>query len=167
MPDQLPTVYLSLGSNLGERADMLASARVRLGILVGKVEVASSIYETAPWGKSDQPAFLNQVIGVRTKLSPRVLLDTTLAIEKSLGRVRAEPWGPRTIDIDILLYDGQAVDEPGLVIPHPAMHERRFVLTPLTEIAPEMKHSVLGKTIRELLDNCGDPLKVELKGKAG
>lgn len=164
MVDQLSTVYLSLGSNLGERAESLASARTRIGILVGKLETASSIYETAPWGKSDQPPFLNQVIAVTTKLAPKVLLDTTLAIERSLGRVRGAPLGPRTIDIDILLYGDQVVNEADLVIPHPAMAERRFVLTPLTEIAVGLKHPVLGKTISELLASCQDPLSVELKG---
>lgn len=163
MTDQLSTVYLSLGSNLGERADLLASARTRIGILVGKLEAASSIYETAPWGNADQPPFLNQVVSVSTKLAPRVLLDTLLAIERSLGRVRAEPLGPRTIDIDILLYGDQVVNEASLVIPHPAMVDRRFVLTPLAEIAADVKHPVQGKTIKEMLEACQDPLSVALK----
>jgi len=120
--------------------------------MLGSVRKVSSFYETEPVEVTDQPWFLNCVVILETDKPPRDLLRHTLAIEKQLGRRRTREKGPRTIDIDILLYDDRVIDEPGLKIPHPAMHERRFVLQPLVEIAPEIVHPRLKKTAREMLD---------------
>jgi 2-amino-4-hydroxy-6-hydroxymethyldihydropteridine diphosphokinase len=152
-------VYLSLGSNLGDRRANLASAIERLrGI--GQVAAISSIYETAPVGNLRQPDFLNCAAALETDKMPRQLLAATMEIERSLGRSRqtssstglAGEKGPRSIDIDILLFGTSIVETPELTIPHPAMHERRFVLEPLAEIAPEVRHPVFKRTIRELRD---------------
>ena len=128
------TAYLALGSNLGDRLEHLRAAVRKLDATEGVDVVRSSrVYETEPVGPP-QPAYLNAVIQVDTTLSPRELLESALGVEDSLGRVRAERWGPRTIDVDILVYDERTVDEPDLVIPHPRMHERGFVLIPLSEL---------------------------------
>lgn len=152
--------FVLLGSNEGERATYLENARFRISQLAGKLFAASSIYETAAWGKEDQASFLNQVVGIETSLSPRLLLETLLAIEDSLGRTRTEKWAARTIDLDILFYGDQVVEEPGLVIPHPAIEQRRFTLVPLAEVAPVFIHPVLKKSMKELLVECNDPLEV-------
>lgn len=152
--------FVLLGSNEGERATYLENARLRISQLAGKLSAASSIYETAAWGKEDQASFLNQVVGIETSLSPGLLLETLLAIEDSLGRTRTEKWAPRTIDLDILFYGDQVVEEPGLVIPHPAIEQRRFTLVPLAEVAPVFIHPVLKKSMKELLVECNDPLEV-------
>lgn len=154
--------YLLLGSNLGDRQVMLQAARVRLEILVGPIVGASQVYETAAWGKTDQSAFLNRVVAIDTVLEPAVLLATILAIESSLGRVRKEKWEPRAIDIDILVYGDEVINKTDLVVPHPAMPERRFVLTPLAEIAPELNHPVLNKSMTQLLNECSDNLEVKV-----
>jgi 2-amino-4-hydroxy-6-hydroxymethyldihydropteridine diphosphokinase len=115
----------------------------------------SSLYETAPVGETDQPPFLNNAVGVETVLSPRELLAVIKEIEKIIGRTPTYRWGPREIDIDILLYDDLVINEPGLTIPHPRMHERAFVLVPLSEIAPIAVHPVLGKSIGTLCEGLG------------
>lgn len=143
-------VYLSLGSNLGDRQSNLRNAIGRL-LELGNVLEVSSLYETEPVEFIDQPWFLNCAVALRTELIPREFLAGLLAIERSLGRERTQPKGPRLIDIDILLYGAATIKTPQLTVPHPAMQERRFVLEPLAEIAPELKHPVLKKTIRELL----------------
>ena len=126
--------YLALGSNLGDRLEHLRDAVRLLGGTEGvEVTRSSRIYETEPVGPP-QPPYLNAVVDVRTTRSPRDLLEACRAVEDALGRVRAEPWGPRTIDVDVLTYDDETVDEPDLVIPHPRMHERGFVLVPLGEL---------------------------------
>lgn len=153
--------YLLLGSNQGDRQTFLNAARVRLEILAGPLVAQSAVYSTAPWGKTDQPEFLNRVVVLDTRLDPSLLLTTILAIEKSLGRTRSEKWEPRTMDIDILLYGDQVVHEPGLDIPHPAMAERRFVLTPLAEVAGDVVHPVTRKPISEMLLHCPDTLEVK------
>lgn len=139
-------VYLSLGSNLGDREANLRAAIEHLPVLR-----VSPIYETEPVDYTDQPWFLNLVAEIETDLSPLELLATTSRIEKELGRVRDIPKGPRTIDIDILLCGDAVVDEPHLQIPHPRMAERRFVLAPLADLAPNLKHPLTHQTIREML----------------
>ena len=145
------TVYLSLGSNLGNRAANLNVAIERLREL-GQVRVVSSFYETEPVDLANQPWFLNCAVALETEMMPRRLLRSVMGIEQVLGRRRLQVKGPRTIDIDILLFGNSVVDTAELIIPHPALHERRFVLEPLNEIAAEVRHPVLKQTIRELRD---------------
>jgi 2-amino-4-hydroxy-6-hydroxymethyldihydropteridine diphosphokinase len=142
--------YFSLGSNVGDRGGNLLSAIKRLREL-GTVVAVSGFYETEPVGLREQPWFLNSAVALETNESASVLLKRALAIEQEMGRLRTRDKGPRTIDIDILLFGDEVVEERGLKIPHPAMHERRFVLEPLAEIAPEAVHPTTGKTVRELL----------------
>jgi 2-amino-4-hydroxy-6-hydroxymethyldihydropteridine diphosphokinase len=148
----MPTlVYLSLGSNVGDRQTQLRDAQTRLGA-AGEVAVASSFYETEPVDFTEQPWFLNCAVALETSQTPQQLMSSILRIEADMGRRRIQKKGPRTIDIDILLFGETIVDSPDLVIPHPAMHQRRFVLEPLAELAPDALHPVFKKTIRELLD---------------
>jgi 2-amino-4-hydroxy-6-hydroxymethyldihydropteridine diphosphokinase len=142
-------VYLSLGSNLGDREAHLKDAQNRLGA-VGRVVAVSSYYETEPVEFTDQPWFLNCAVALETAPTPQILMTSLLGIEEAMGRKRVQKKGPRIIDIDILLFGDTIVDTAEVTIPHPAMHERRFVLEPLAEIAPDARHPVLNKTIREL-----------------
>ncbi|HWI53519.1 MAG TPA: 2-amino-4-hydroxy-6-hydroxymethyldihydropteridine diphosphokinase [Symbiobacteriaceae bacterium] len=134
------TAYLSLGSNLGDRLGYLTAAVQRLRAPHTEVTRTSSIYETAPWGKTDQPAFLNMAAAVETKLDPYELLRHIFSVEQALGRVRLERWGPRTVDIDLLLYGQERLATADLQVPHPRMTERAFVLVPLLEIAPDLPY---------------------------
>lgn len=145
------TVYLSLGSNLGDRQQMLRHAIERLREF-GEVTAVSSFYETEPVELAAQPWFLNCAVALRTELMPLQLLHRVLAIEQEMGRRRTQSKGPRTLDIDILLFGRALVDTAELTIPHPAMHQRRFVLEPLVEIAAELRHPVFKRTMRELRD---------------
>ncbi|HSA96595.1 MAG TPA: 2-amino-4-hydroxy-6-hydroxymethyldihydropteridine diphosphokinase [Acidobacteriota bacterium] len=152
--------YLGLGSNLGRRRANLARARRLLDAGGARIAAASSIYETEPVDRPDQPWFLNQVVEVRTELEPPALLRLARSVEDALGRVRTVEKGPRPIDVDILLAGDLVVDAPDLVVPHPRLHLRNFVLIPLAEIAPDLVPPVLGRTIRELAASSGDPARV-------
>lgn len=148
----LKTVYLLLGSNLGNRKEILDKALELIEQNVGKIILQSKHYETKPWGLIDQPNFLNLAIAIHTHLSPQEILEQTQSIENQLGRVRKGKWGARLIDIDLMFYENHIIDEPNLKIPHPLMQERDFALTPLAEIAPDLIHPILRKTILELRD---------------
>jgi len=145
------SVYLSLGSNVGDRAGNLHTALERLGSL-GKVVAVSSFYETEPMEITAQPWFLNCAAKLDTEKMPKQLLKGILDLEREMGRVRRQNKGPRNIDIDILLFGSSIVETQGLTIPHPALHERRFVLEPLTEIAAEVRHPIFKRTVRQLRD---------------
>lgn len=156
------TAYLLLGGNLGDREANLKKAIELLNDKIGKVIRVSSLYETAAWGKTDQPAFLNQAVGLETNLSAITVLELALSIEQELGRVRKDKWGERLIDIDLILFGDQIIDIPDkLQVPHPHMQNRKFVMEPLAEIAPEVVHPVLGETILSICRNIKDPLEVK------
>lgn len=142
--------YLSLGSNVGDRESHLRDAILRLQH-VGKVVAVSSFYETEPVDVVDQGWFLNCAVAMETTFSPSRLLAVVLHIEEHMGRRRTSKKGPRIIDIDILLFDDAVISDPDLTVPHPAMHQRRFVLEPLAEVAPQARHPLLNQTIVELL----------------
>jgi 2-amino-4-hydroxy-6-hydroxymethyldihydropteridine diphosphokinase len=153
-------VFLLLGTNLGNRTENLLVAKERVEITAGKIIQTSSVYETAAWGITDQGNFLNQVIEIETTLAPAELLNTVLSIEERMGRSREKKWGPRVIDIDILLYDEIIVTSDRLTVPHASLHQRKFTLVPLAEIAGDIVHPVFQKKIKDLLITCDDTLQV-------
>ena len=150
-------VLVGLGSNVGDREAALAGARDSLGALLDtRIAGVSSLFETEPWGRRDQPASLNMAVLLETALPPRALLDMCRAIESRLGRVPGERWGPRVIDLDLILWDALVMNEETLTLPHPAFRERRFVLVPAAEIAAGTRDPVTRLTLGELLARCGD-----------
>ena len=156
------TAYLLLGGNLGDREGNLKRAIELLNEKIGKVTAVSSLYETAAWGKTDQPAFLNQAVALQTNLSALEVLDHALTIEQELGRVRKDKWGERLIDIDLILFGDEIINVPDkLQVPHPHMQHRKFVMEPLAEIAPDVIHPILGETILAMSRNIEDPLEVK------
>ena len=153
--------YLLTGGNMGNREEHLATARQLINQQCGNISKASSLYETAAWGKTDQPVFLNQALELETALNAKQLMRYILKIEKQMGRLRKEKYGPRIIDIDILLFNTEKYNYHFLKLPHPEMHNRRFALLPLAEIAPDVIHTVFNKSISQLLEECADKLKVK------
>ncbi len=158
----MPVVYLGIGSNLGHREDNCLRAISLLEENGLKITKRSALHETEPWGVKDQPRFVNMALEAETYLSPRELLVLLKKIENGMGRMPERKWGPRVIDIDILMYDDLKINEADLAVPHPLMHERAFVLAPLSEIAHEKVHPVLHKTVGELLRH-----RVSVRTKAG
>ncbi|MBE9582893.1 2-amino-4-hydroxy-6-hydroxymethyldihydropteridine diphosphokinase [Mucilaginibacter sp. JRF] len=154
-------VFLLLGSNLGDREALLAQTIQLIEQRVGPLTAASAVYETQSWGKTDEPDYLNQVIMLYTNEVPEKLLDNLLNIEHEMGRERRERWGARVIDVDILFYGDEVINTPKLQIPHPRLHERRFTLEPLAEIAPGFIHPVLNKDVLQLLNELHDNLIVK------
>jgi 2-amino-4-hydroxy-6-hydroxymethyldihydropteridine diphosphokinase len=158
----MDNVYLLIGGNLGNRKKNLELAVGLIAERIGIIELQSSVYECSPWGNTNQPNFLNQVLVCKTTLTPYQILNQIQATEISLERVRAEKWGARTIDIDILFYDDIILKDKNLTIPHPLMQERKFALAPLNEIVPQLIHPVLNTTIEKLYFKCVDESNVEL-----
>ena len=156
----METVYLLLGTNLGHREAHLQACLKRLSG-IGTIQAISSIYETKAWGKTDEPDYLNQALSINTSSSPKDFIYQTQAIEIDMGRVRHEKWGTRIIDIDILFFGNRIIDSPKLQVPHPSLPVRRFALTALVEIAPEIIHPVLNKSVRVLMNECTDSLEVK------
>ncbi len=152
--------FILTGGNLGDREENLGQARDLIGSQCGTIEQVSALYETAAWGNTDQPAFLNQALELSTSLNARQLIRKILRIEKMMGRLRKEKYGPRLIDIDIILFNDEIHDYHFLKLPHPEMQNRRFVLMPLAEIAAGVVHPVLKKSIARLLEECPDDLAV-------
>lgn len=150
----IQNIFLLLGSNVGDRHAHLHAARKLIDLKAGQELFHSEEYETAPWGRTDQPFFLNQALQIETDLSPLDLLHALKAIEKEVGRTDTERWGPRVIDIDILFYGSDIVELPELRVPHPYLPERRFALEPLAELAADFVHPVLHLSVKEMLERC-------------
>ena len=152
--------YLLLGSNLGDSRKYISDAIKSISSQVGEITGTSSLYQTASWGNTEQPDFLNQVVKLKTKLLPQQLLKNILVIEENFGRQRIQKWGSRTIDIDLLFYGNQIIRDENLVVPHPYLHLRRFTLMPLVELNPELVHPVLNQTVTQLYNQLDDQLSV-------
>ena len=154
-------IFLLLGSNQNDPLRQLKLAQTEINLIAEGEKGVSSIYRTAPWGITNQPEFYNQVLIIDSSLGPSALLAKLQAIEKKLGRIREEKWGPRIIDIDVLFYSDKIIETESLQIPHPGIPDRRFTLEPLNEIAPDFLHPVLKKKISTLLTECNDQSYVE------
>lgn len=154
------TAFLLLGANLGDRKSNLEKAAHLIEKQIGFITARSALYETKPWGKTDQPDFLNQVLLLETEQTPEDILKSALTIEHDMGRIRIEKWGARIIDIDLLYVGDQILNSENLTLPHPGIAQRRFVLEPLVELAPDFIHPALNKSHRQLLAECVDPLIV-------
>ena len=155
------TIYLLLGSNMGNSEQQLSDAILQIKYQIGKVTNKSSLYATAAWGNTNQPEFLNQVVMVQSELAALPLLENILFIEKKMGRVRTIKNAPRVIDIDILFFNKEIISTANLTVPHPEIENRRFVLIPLNELSPDFIHPVSGLTVHTLLKNCTDALDVK------
>jgi 2-amino-4-hydroxy-6-hydroxymethyldihydropteridine diphosphokinase len=149
-------VYLLIGGNMGDRLANIHRAWIEIEMQIGAIIQKSAIYETEAWGLKEQPSFYNQAICAQTHFNPKSLLEQLVKIEASMGRQRDITWGPRTMDLDIIYFNHEIVSIDQLSIPHPRMHQRNFVLTPLVEIAPDYIHPVLGLTTTQLLKDCED-----------
>jgi 2-amino-4-hydroxy-6-hydroxymethyldihydropteridine diphosphokinase len=166
MPTWPPTfapvsfALIALGSNQGQPLKQLAEAQRHIARRMGRIVKASSVYQTAAWGLEDQPDFLNQVLLIETPYPPLFVLKTSLEIERQMGRRRIQKWGPRSIDLDLILFDQVVLNHPDLILPHPHMAERAFVLKPASEVAPNWRHPITQKSLRDLLKQCPDPLSV-------
>jgi 2-amino-4-hydroxy-6-hydroxymethyldihydropteridine diphosphokinase len=158
---RMNSAYLITGGNIGNRQEELNNAARLIQERCGTIIDRSSLYETAAWGKTDQESFLNQALVLETTLNARDLLNEILYIENLMGRDRVEKYGPRIIDIDIIFFNHQVIRENGLIIPHPEMAKRRFVLEPLNQVIPAYIHPIYYKTVSELLDQCDDSLPVK------
>lgn len=157
------TAYLILGGNKGKSIESIEKANQLISSKAGVITKKSNIFVTKAWGNTQQPDFLNQAIAITTELSPLYLLSTLLSIEQELGRTRTtEKWVERTIDIDILFFNNEIINLPNLKVPHPYLHERKFVLVPLNELCPEFLHPTLNRTVKDLLTLCQDELEVRL-----
>ena len=154
-------VVLLLGGNLGNRVQNLSKALEALQQDIGTVQKKSSIYETAAWGITDQPNFLNQVVIIKTHLTAQEVIKKIFVIEKQLGRERLIKMGPRLIDIDILFYEDKIIENKNLIVPHPRIQDRKFVLEPLNEIIPNYIHPIINKSVQLLLQECTDTLNVK------
>ncbi|MEY4279454.1 MAG: 2-amino-4-hydroxy-6-hydroxymethyldihydropteridine diphosphokinase [Bacteroidota bacterium] len=156
-------VYLLIGGNMGDRMANLTLSMNAIEKEIGSIQKMSSIYETAAWGNTEQPDFLNQALEIETPLNAEQVMEGLLKIEKQMGRERLIPMGPRSIDLDIIYFNKDIIDRPSLEIPHPRLAERKFVLLPLSEIAPDFIHPIFQKTNEVLLKECGDSLAVYKK----
>jgi 2-amino-4-hydroxy-6-hydroxymethyldihydropteridine diphosphokinase len=159
-------VYLLIGGNLGDRVNNLAIAKYNIEREIGRIITSSSIYETASWGISEQPDFLNQVLLIETKCSAEQAMQLILSIENKMGRIRTQKNASRVIDIDILFFNKETIDKPGLTIPHPEIQNRKFALIPMSEIAPDHMHPVFKMSIKNLLSTSSDKLEVKVLDKS-